>query len=216
MVGQRIVQRARTLCDAAVSALYALDPESGGLALEARAGEGAEVLGRLAAAPAGASAADLAAESGRPVATPDLLADPRIHLPPLVRAQVAQSDPRAVLCVPLRVDARTVGVLAVGDVAGRVFRGDQVRLLEAFSDQAAVALEQSRLHREALAEAERRRRAAESLAGVGRRLSQSLDPEDVGQRIVDSVRMLVGALRATLIQLEPESETLRLLAVSGE
>src|SRR5205814_1229338 len=42
------------------------------------------------------------------------------------------------------------------------------------------------------------------------------DPEDVGQRIVDSVRMLVGALRATLIQLEPESETLRLLAVSGE
>ncbi len=216
MVGQRIVQRARTLCDAAVSALYALDPESGGLALEARAGEGAEVLGRLAAAPAGASVADLAAESGRPVATPDLLADPRIHLPPLVRAQVAQSDPRAVLCVPLRIDARTVGVLAVGDVAGRIFRGEHVRLLEAFSDQAAVALEQSRLHREALAEAERRRRAAESLAGVGRRLSQSLDPEDVGQRIVDSVRMLVGALRATLIQLEPESETLRLLAVSGE
>jgi len=215
-VGQRIVQRARTLCDAAVSALYALDPESGGLALEARVGEGAEVLGRLAAAPAGASAADLAAESGRPVATPDLLADPRIHLPPLVRTQVAQSDPRAVLCVPLRIDARTVGVLAVGDVAGRIFRGEHVRLLEAFSDQAAVALEQSRLHREALADAERRRRAAESLAGVGRRLSQSLDPEDVGQRIVDSVRMLVGALRATLIQLEPESETLRLLAVSGE
>src|SRR5206468_4092987 len=69
MVGQRIVQRARTLCDAAVSALYALDPESGGLALEARAGEGAEVLGRLAAAPAGASAADLAA-GGRPRAWP--------------------------------------------------------------------------------------------------------------------------------------------------
>src|SRR5438093_239682 len=252
MVGQGIVQRARTLCDAAVSALYALDPESGGLALEAWAGEGAEVLGRLAAAPAGSSVADLATESGRPVATPDLLADPRIHLPPMARAQVAQSDPRAVLCVPLRVDARTVGVLAVGDVAGRVFPGDQVRLLEAFSDQAAVALEQARLHREArqrlrqtemvlaareeretldlvathaaiaienarlFAEAERRRRAAESLAGVGRRLSQSLDPEDVGQRIVDSVRMLVGALRATLIQLEPESETLRLLAVSGD
>jgi len=199
MVGQGIVQRARTLCDAAVSALYALDPESGGLVLEARAGEGAEVLARLAAAPAGASVADLATESGRPVATPDLLADPRIHLPPVVRAQVAQSDPRAVLCLPLRVDARTVGVLAVGDVAGPVFHGDQVRLLEAFSDQAAVALEQSRLHRVA----RQRLRQTEMVLAVTQAVGAGPHPTEIFRRTLRELVRSLGADTAGAWLLDP-------------
>ncbi|PYO52412.1 MAG: hypothetical protein DMD83_25940, partial [Candidatus Rokuibacteriota bacterium] len=105
-----------------------------------------------------------------------------------------------------------MGVLSIVFGNRRHVARQERETLDLVATHAAIAIENARL----FAEAERRRRAAESLAGVGRRLSQSLDPEDVGQRIVDSVRMLVGALRATLIQLEPESETLRLLAVSGE
>ena len=148
-VGQRIVHRARALCGAEVSVLYRLEPRSGRLALEARAGEAAEILSGVAVSPPGAGIADLVAQSGRPVATADLLADPRIRLSAETRARIAETAQRAVLCVPLRLDAETTGVLAVGDAAGRVFDDESLRLLEAFVDQAAVALEQSRLHREA-------------------------------------------------------------------
>src|SRR4029077_19837759 len=119
---------------------------------------------------------------------------------------------RALVEIPLIAGDRAIGVLSV-------FFGDRGPLaleeretLDLVATHAAIAIQNAR----SLVEAERRRRAAESLAGVGPRLSQSRDLEDVGQRIVDSVRLLVGALRTTLIQLEPDNETLRLLAVSGE
>src|SRR5262249_16800726 len=46
-----------------------------------------------------------------------------------------------------QVDDEMVGVLAVGDVTGRVF-GEQRRLLEVFAEQAAVGLRLSQLHRQ--------------------------------------------------------------------
>src|SRR5262249_43887977 len=69
---------------------------------------------------------------------------------------------------------------------------------------------------QAQAEVERRRRAAESLAEVGRLLSQSLHAEEVGQRIVDSVRMLLHAQTSALYRLRPGSGDLVILAVSGD
>ncbi|MFQ5830107.1 MAG: GAF domain-containing protein, partial [Candidatus Methylomirabilia bacterium] len=65
-------------------------------------------------------------------------------------------------------------------------------------------------------QAERRRRQAESLAEVGRLISESLDPEQVGQRIVDSVLSLLDAGAASLYRLEPESGDLVMLTASGE
>src|SRR5206468_3355569 len=119
---------------------------------------------------------------------------------------------RTLVEIPLMTGSDAVGLLSIFFEDRGPLALEERETLDLVATHAAIAIQNARL----FAEAERRRRAAESLAGVGRRLSQSLDPEDVGQRIVDSVGMLVGALRATLIQLEPESETLRLLAVSGD
>ena len=89
--------------------------------------------------------------------TPDVLNDPRITFTPEVRAAVEQAPYRAVLALPLLIQDRAVGVLAVGDRAGRVFTDEEIRLAEAFGGQAATALENSRLYgelREALEKVE--------------------------------------------------------------
>jgi two-component system, cell cycle sensor histidine kinase and response regulator CckA len=71
-------------------------------------------------------------------------------------------------------------------------------------------------HKRVTEEAERRRRAAESLADVQHLLSQSLDPEEVGQCIVDSVRGLFGTVSASLLRMETASGDFVVLAESGE
>lgn len=128
------------------------------------------------------------------------------------RRRQASSGIRKVLAVPLR-DAKTVlGVLAVGDEAGRAFSAAEVALLQAFGDQAAIALTNARLFEET----ERRRRAAESLADLGRVLTRSLDAGDVSQRIVDSIRMLLGTSAAVLYRVDAATQNLGSIAFSGQ
>jgi GAF domain-containing protein len=128
------------------------------------------------------------------------------------RRRIQGSEIQKVLAVPLRVAETILGVLAVGDEAQRAFSAGEVALLQAFGDQAAVALNNARLFEEA----ERRRRAAESLAELGQLLTRSLDAAEVSQRIVDSVRTLLGTTGAVLYRLEPETQNLVSLAFSGD
>jgi hypothetical protein len=60
--------------------------------------------------------------------------------------------------------------------------------------------------------AEHRRRTAESLAEVGRLLSQSLDSLEVGQQVVDHVQKLLQARVAALYRIESTSGMLVVLA----
>ena len=64
--------------------------------------------------------------------------------------------------------------------------------------------------------AKQRRRTAESLAEVGRLLSQSLDSLEVGQRVVDHVQKLLQARVAALYQIEPTSGMLVALAARDD
>jgi hypothetical protein len=65
------------------------------------------------------------------------------------------------------------------------------------------------------AESEARRQTAEALAAVGHDLSEALDHDVVAQRIVDSVRALVGVQLSVLYRLEPASGDLVTLVASG-
>src|SRR5262249_18182753 len=75
---------------------------------------------------------------------------------------------------------------------------------------AAIALTNARLFEET----ERRRRTAQSLAELGQMLTRSLDAAEVRQRIVDSVRTLLGTSSAVLYRVESESQNLVALATS--
>jgi GAF domain-containing protein/CheY-like chemotaxis protein len=90
----------------------------------------------------------------RPVWTRDVLNDPDVYLPDEYRAAITLSGTRAVLSVPLIVKSEVVGVLAISDAVPRDFEPREIALLEAFADQAALALENARLYasaRESLA-----------------------------------------------------------------
>ncbi len=147
-VGQRIVESVLTLLRVHDSVLWRLEPESGDLVRVAFSGSLEPGLGPAPILPRGTRAAGLAVSERRPVASSDILTDPRITLTPEMRARLEQAADRAVLAVPLVIQDRVVGALGAGDRTGRVFADKEVRLLEAFASQAAVALDNSHLYGE--------------------------------------------------------------------
>jgi len=189
VVGQRIADTVRSLLATRSSALYHLDPESGGLVAAAVSGHTEPAVRRGTVFPAGTGVVALAMRERGPVWTPDLLTDPRVTLEPAMRARAEVTPYRAVLAVPLKVEDRVIGALGVGDAAGRVFDDEQIRTVEAFGAQAALALRNARLH----GESEQRRREAEVFARLVRKVSASLDLTDVLQQVAEAARELCGA-----------------------
>jgi len=149
VVGRRIAESVRALLGLGTSLFYKVDPAT--LEMTVVAGSGTPVPGLPPGTtlPAGSATVGLAVRERRPVMTPDLLTDPRIALTAEQRAILAHSPFRAVLAVPLLSHERVIGVLALGDRAGRPFRQEEVLLAQGFAEQAALALENARLYAEA-------------------------------------------------------------------
>ena len=98
--------------------------------------------------PAGASMVGRAVEEGQPVWTSDVWAERNLAIPEEQRARLRSAGDRAILCVPMVVSARTMGALSLGDGSTREFTHDEVVLLQAFADQAAIALQNASLYAE--------------------------------------------------------------------
>jgi GAF domain-containing protein/anti-sigma regulatory factor (Ser/Thr protein kinase) len=210
MVGRRIVEHLCALLGTQSAALFQLDPESGDLVALAVSGPAAPALGRGLVFPKGTGVGGLAVASRQPAVTADILTDPQITLTPEVRARIESAGYNAVLAVPLLVKDRVIGLLGTGDRVGRVFTTEDIRLAQAFADEAVLALENSRLYDEAT----RRQREAEELARVARSLTESLDVANVGERIVQSVLPLFQARSSGLHLLESD-RSLRAVAWGG-
>ncbi|HEY4442037.1 MAG TPA: adenylate/guanylate cyclase domain-containing protein [Candidatus Elarobacter sp.] len=81
-------------------------------------------------------------ESGEPIVTTDAQQDPRFNVNTSVRALKL----RSILCVPLAIKARTIGVVYLDSrVAPGLFSPNDPDLLTAFANQAALAIENARL-----------------------------------------------------------------------
>jgi GAF domain-containing protein len=137
--------------------------------------------------------------TGRPFRTEHYAADPRITKDYLDFA--IQDGVVAEVVVPIPGDGQIEGLLYVFNSSPRPFSEHDEAVLSRLADQGAIAIKNARLYEET----ERRRWAAESLAEVGRLITQSLDPREVGQRIVDSVCRLTGARMAVFYHVAPET-----------
>jgi signal transduction histidine kinase len=179
LVARRIADGARLLLDAQAAWVFRLDADGGAPTVLGAAGDqGLLGVGAVLAESEGPVA--LAARECRPVATADFLADERIAVAAEARRTLADGVARAILAIPMVAPGRVIGVLVIGDRAGRSFTAEETRLAQAFADQAAVAFENARLYEEA----ERRRHQAEAaerrstfLAEASRVLASSLDWE---------------------------------------
>jgi GAF domain-containing protein len=95
--------------------------------------------------PLGQGIAGLVATSGQPIALKDAGSDPRVS------SDIVQAIgyvPESILCVPLLYADRVIGVLELVDKEGAAsFSGRDIDSLSLFAGQAAVAIRQSRTHR---------------------------------------------------------------------
>jgi signal transduction histidine kinase/CheY-like chemotaxis protein len=164
LVWQRVAAGVRTLLDDAPSAaLYYLEPggDVRAVAVSTETGVHFDWTRRL---PKGAGVVGLAIHKRRVVAAADVLEDQEVVYPDDARARLERSAYRSLLAMPLIVQERVLGALAVGAERGRRFTEREIELVSAFADHAAVASDNARLFEEAQrrrADAERARAAAE-------------------------------------------------------
>ena len=208
-LGQRIADVVLRALRVRAAALYRLAPASGDLTVIGRSGEAERFLDPGVVIPAGHGVVGLAVSRRQPVVTADARTDPRVKYTPDM-SQGHMICP-SVLSLPLVVKGQVVGGFTVGDMLGRTYSEDDLRLAQTFADQAAVALENARLFEEA----ERRRWQSLAIGAVSQTLAESLHPAGVAQRVVDAGRDLLGVLVATLYRLDPATGTLEETACSG-
>ncbi len=139
----------------------------------------------------------------------DLAADTR-HDPAHKAAAIALGY-ASFVGAPLRAAGRTFGALNVFTKAQRRFTPDEVALLSAFADQAALAIEKARL----FAEARQHAAEAETLTAVNEALASTLDVDRVLEGVLDGALRIVGADRAMVYRLDEAGTTLRARAVRG-
>ena len=200
-VGRHIAEGIRALLGGTVSVLWELEHGSNRLVAVATSGSGSPFPPGTRI-PQDEALAGFAVREGRPVSTSNILTDPRLTLTAETRALVEQSGHGSVLAVPLTIGGRVTGVLAVGDVTGRAFGAEEIRRLQDFANQAAIALEKARL----FALETSRREQLEALATVQRDLSAELDLDRLLGLIVERAgRLFDGAGFAYLFDEESQS-----------
>jgi GAF domain-containing protein/nitrogen-specific signal transduction histidine kinase len=124
------------------------------------------------------------AESGLAIRVDDIRLDPRS-----ARRDVDEQEGiRSMLCVPLKVGGGLIGVLSAFSTRPSVFTAHHQELLEAFADQAGIAIHNAQL----FAQSERRARETRALVEAGRAVTASLDVERTIRVILDEARTVLG------------------------
>ena len=211
---ERVVSAVLDLSRVRRASLFQLDPASGALVCVAEAGEGPHDRWLGQVIPPGGSMAHQAIRERRPLWLHDVgvRVDGLLDVPARLRERMTAEDHRSVVVLPLISRGEVLGALALASDSGHAFTPVELGLLSGFADAAAVAIRNARVYELS----ERRRQAAEALASVGRLVTQSLDPDVVGQRIADSVLALLGAAAAAILRVEPVFGDLLAVAVAGE
>jgi signal transduction histidine kinase/CheY-like chemotaxis protein len=143
---------------------------------------------------------------GHPVWSRDIQSDPEVTLTEDVRQRVVAIGNRAALAVPLRAKGKIIGVLTVAHVTVRSFGEAEVELLQALADQAAIALENSRLYGE-LQAALREVEASQQRVIQGERLRALGElAGGVAHDFNNILAAIVGRAQLLLAQLEDPSQ----------
>jgi sigma-B regulation protein RsbU (phosphoserine phosphatase) len=133
---QLIVDRATELMGATSGSVILVDKESGVLRIEAEKGlgEGVKEAMRL---PIGRGITGWVAQEGKPVLVSDVREDPRyVEANPKVRSEMA---------VPIKWGNEVVGVLNLDHYEEAAFAQEDLELLDAFGNAAAVALKNAHI-----------------------------------------------------------------------
>jgi signal transduction histidine kinase/integral membrane sensor domain MASE1 len=157
------------------------------------------------------SISGLAIAQAAPAWTEDAFTDPRLVMAGEVQQGMIIAGDGAVLAVPLRVKGQIIGALSVGDRLGRRFTAAEVDTLQAFADQAAVAVDNARLYEDAT----RQRRESEVVAALAAEMNRSLDLDHVLQQVAEAATTLCGGDVTHIALSEPGAEMLKIRLAVG-
>ncbi|MBI2216069.1 MAG: cofactor assembly of complex C subunit B [Candidatus Rokubacteria bacterium] len=153
--------------------------------LEIPVGEG--IIGRCVAAAA-------------PIRVDDVAADVRS-----ARRDIDEREGiRSMLCVPLASERGIIGVISAFSTRPAAFTEHHQRVLEAFAQQAGIALANARLYEES----ERRARETRALLEAGRAVTASLDVEETMRVIMAQAKSVLGVASCGIMTLDPETREL--------
>ncbi|HSO27140.1 MAG TPA: GAF domain-containing protein, partial [Anaerolineales bacterium] len=128
--------------------------------------------------------------TGNPLYIPDV-----DQTPEFLRLTAA---PRSALCVPLKIDAKVIGVINAQSIAAHSFSAQDKRLLMTIADQLALGIERLRA-----AEAERREHMlAEVLHETGAAFGSALEIDQVFAHLIQWVARLVPYDAASIMLVE--------------
>ncbi len=118
---------------------------------------------------------------------------------------------RSWIGAPLLARGKMIGALMVDSKQPGLYTEADAAVAQALANQVAVAIENARLFTSLAQEKER----LELLYRLSRHISESLDVRQVAQRALDDMCAIMGAMRGIAVVREPDSDRLRIVAVSG-
>jgi GAF domain-containing protein len=133
----------------------------------------------------GQSISGLVAERGEPIYIANVADDPRNSIAEQDRA----GGIVAYLGLPIRAAGPVLGVLIFKTIEPRVFQADEIAILTSFAHQAAIAIENARLY----SALESRVKRLDTLTGLNRLISDSLDVDHILKQIAHAAAALMNA-----------------------
>jgi len=157
--------------------------------------------------PINAGALGEVARSSHPV----LVTDPSDRTSREIEA-ITGHDIRSLIVVPLKLGDEVIGVMEVANAEPDAFTSGDLRLVEAASTWAAIAISNARRHERT----QRRLQESQAVAFITQALNSTLDLKQILQMIVDSAHKIIPQIeRAVIHDWEEEKQALRPAAVAG-
>ncbi len=198
-----IVRRATKLLNASGGALYLCEPEKKQVRCVVSHNTPQELSGIILKY--GEGAAGKVANSEEPLAIEDYrIWKGRVTF-------LKESTFIGVLSVPLSWHESVIGVIQIIQNDIRKFTQKEIRLASLFANQAAIAIENSRL----LEEEERHRKESDALAKIGIDISASLRLENVLNRIASHAKNILKTETSAIYLVEHNTDRLIAIAAKG-
>lgn len=146
----------------------------------------------------------------RPVLVNDATGQAKVFRP---LEQFTLFETQAMAAAPLKLQGQIIGVIEAVHEEVRAFVSEDLQMLEAAANWAAIAIGNARQH----ARLQRRLQESEALSVISQALNETHELEAILQMIVNSARQIIPKVeRAVIHLLDEDAQTLRSAAYSSE